>query len=381
MKIHSSLNGRLNTHLPDEHKTAHELCFKMHDVMAQLLLSGRRAKAFHIQFEFRDQDDKLSFEQTDNIFLWLEQTRRDDERVALIVSTVFPAILSDMLHCIYEVLETSRKGKLTISYMLMRKPIQESLFVLESIILDQAGFASKLATKPGTMGSQKAGGVEVHIKRIQRVLEIIGEECRFDPKYLAQLRYDKDAEDGFDGICNKAIHLFTNHKSIATEPLNINFIFSQTDTDTILTQWSYLYSRLPYLLAYTHRIVEHICAGIAPSTQRYLDDMDRRIGALVRLWWDELNPRYAATELHNFVGQTDSWLSVHCSAAGFRTPNESDLIRMADTGAYPGEPTRDLEARNVQFVQGALASGSILPEPASPASGWTQTVRKWLTRK
>jgi hypothetical protein len=379
MIIHSSLNGRLNTHLPDEHKTAHELCFKMHDVMAQLLLSGRHAKAFHIRFEFRDQEDKLSFEQTDDIFLWLEQTRRDDERVALIVSTVFPAILSDMLHCIYEVLETSRKGKLTISYMLLRKPIQESLFVLESIILDQPGFASKLATTPGTMGSQKAGGVEVHRKRIQRVLELIGEEHRFDPKYLAQLRYDKDAEDGFDGICNKAIHLFTNHKSIATEPLNINFIFSQTDT--ILTQWSYLYSRLPYLLVYTHRIVEHICAGIAPSTQRYLDDMDRRIGALVKLWWNEVSPRYATTQLQNLVDQTDNWLLAHCNAAGFRTPSKSDLVRMADTGAYPGESTKDVEARNAQFVQGALASGSILPEQAAPPSSWSQTIKKWLTRK
>jgi hypothetical protein len=379
MKIHYSLNGRLNTHLPDEHKTAHELCFKMHDVMAQLLLSGRRAKAFHVRFEFRDQEDKLSFEKTDDIFLWLEQTRRDDERVALIVSTVFPAILSDMLHCIYEVLETSRKGKLTISYMLLRKPIQESLFVLESIILDQLGFASKLATTPGTMGSQKTGGVEVHIKRIQRVLEIIGEEHRFDPKYLAQLRYDKDAEDGFDGICNKAIHLFTNHKSIATEPLNINFIFSQTDT--VLTQWSYLYSRLPYLLAYTHRIVEHICAGIAPSTQRYLDDMDRRIGALVKLWWNEVSPRYAGTQLQNLVDQTDKWMSEHCSTAGFRTPNKSDLIIMADTGAYPGESTRDVEIRNAQFVQGALASGSILPEQASSPSSLSQTTKKWLTRK
>ncbi len=132
MKQHSSLTGRANTHLPEEHKTAHELCFKVHDVMTQLLLSGRRAKAFHIQFEFRDQADRLSFEQTDDIFLWLEQTRRDDERVALIVNTVFPAILSDMLHCLYEVLETSRKGKLTVSYMLLRKPLQESLFVLES---------------------------------------------------------------------------------------------------------------------------------------------------------------------------------------------------------------------------------------------------------
>jgi hypothetical protein len=376
--IHSSLHGRQNTHLPDEYKIAHELCFKVHDVMAQLLLSGRRASAFYIRFKFKDEADKLSFEQADDIFLWLEQTRRDDERVALIVNTVFPAILSDMLHCLYEALETSRKGKLTIAYMLLRKPIQESLYVLESIALDQHAFASKLSATPGTMGSQKAGGVEAHTKRIQKVLQILRQENRFDPQYLAQLRYDKDADDGFDGICNKAIHLFTAHKAIATEPLNINFIFSQMDS--VNSQWAFFYSRLPYLMVYIHRIVEHICAGVAPCPQQYLDDMDRRISALVRLWWAKLAPRYTNPQLQSFAECTDTWLSALCGGAGFRTPDESDLMRMADSGAYPGESKKDVEERNTRFILGALDCGSLPPEAPNLAGGWAQTVKNFLYR-
>ena len=77
--------------------------------------------------------------------------------------------------------------------------------------------------------------------------------------------------------------LFTSHEAIRTEPLNINFIFSGMDAK--LTQWSYFYGRLPYLLAYMHRIVEHVCATIAPTDPIYLHDMDRRISALVLLWW------------------------------------------------------------------------------------------------
>ena len=379
MIMYYSLIGRENTRLPEEHKTAHELCFKVHDILAQLLLSGHRSKAFHLQFKFNKEADRLSFELSDDIFLWLEQTRRAEERVALIVSTVFPAILSDMLHCLYEVLETSRKGKLTVSYMLLRKPVQESLFVLESIILDQPGFASKLSTTPGKMGSQKAGGVEAHVKRIQRVLSIIGEEERFDADYIAQLRYDKDAEDGFDGICNKAIHLFTNHKSIATEPLNINFIFSQSDS--IQTQWAYLYSRLPYLMVYIHRIAEYICANIAPSPQNYLDDMDRRIAALVKLWWNDIDPRYSEIRLRNFVNQTDAWLSTHCTDAGFKIPNRTDLIRMAASGAYPGETVRETNRRNRQFIRAALESGSILREQPSRIIRWCQKIKNRLALK
>jgi hypothetical protein len=204
----SSLDKRTNTHLPDLHRTAHELCFVIHDMMAQLLLSGHKASAFKVAIQFRDDADREALEKGD-IFSWLEASRRVDERIAILVSTVLPAVLGDMLHCFYEALETSRKGKLSISFMLIRKPLQESLFLLEAIVADRQNFAEKLTYDPIKLGSQKTGGVEAHAKRIQGVLDLLGESHRFDAGYLAGLRYDKEASDGFDGICNKAIHLFT----------------------------------------------------------------------------------------------------------------------------------------------------------------------------
>ena len=90
-----------------------------------------------------------------------------------------------------------------------------------------------------------------HANRIRKVLATLRDHRGYDAEYLAQLRYDKNAQDGFDGVCNKALHLFTGHDAIRTEPLNINFIFS--DLDSMVTQWSYLYSRLPYLLSYIHK--------------------------------------------------------------------------------------------------------------------------------
>jgi quinol monooxygenase YgiN len=202
------------------------------------------------------------------------------------VAVVFPAILSDMLHCVYEVLETSRKAKLNVSYMLLRKPIQENLYVLEAVIADRAGFARKLTEDPIQLWSQGAGEREAHTINIATVLKVIGDDGRFDAGYLAQLRYDKSTEDGFDGICNKAIHLFTSHPAIATEKLNINFIFS--DWESKETQWAYIYSRLPYLLAYAYQIVEYVCAGISPTAPEYLDEVQRRIAAHAILWGQTL---------------------------------------------------------------------------------------------
>jgi hypothetical protein len=347
--------------------------------MTQLLASGENASAFNMTFEFRDEADRSAFEKANDAFEWLEQSRRVDEREALLVTTVFPAVLSDMLHCFYEALEVSRKGKLAIAFMLVRKPLQESLFLLESVIADRSDFAKKLSTDPVKLWSQTAGGVEVHAKRIQKVLDVLKEGHRFDAEYLAQLRYDKKAQDGFDGVCNKAMHLFTSHEAIRTEPLNINFIFSGMDSK--LTQWSYFYSRLPYLLVYMHRIVEHVCATILPTDPVYLQDMDRRISALVLLWWDTVGSPYDEPHLENFVLKTRDWLFEHCREAGYRPPSRPDLVKMADTGAYPGESQAKLAKRNMHFTLAAAASGSLLRQPAIKWRGnLLLKMRGWLSK-
>jgi hypothetical protein len=354
MSRYSSIDRRVNTHLPKKYWPGHELCFTVHDIMTNLLVSGQRARVFFVEFELRDEADLAAFEA--DVFEWLDNHRGIEERAALLVTTVFPAVLGDMLHCLYEALETSRKGKLAISFMLLRKPLQESLFVLETAIADRAAFANRLSYDQIKLWSQGAGGKEVHIRNIQSVLEALGEIERFDASYLAQLRYDKDANDGFDGICNTAMHLFTGHKAIRTEPLNINFIFS--DLPAMMTQWSYIYSRLPYLLVYMHRIVEYICVGIAPTGPEYISDMERRISALVLLWSETLDVPYAEPHLDKFTARTREWLHQHCVEAGFRSPNRKDLIRMGKNGAYPGESSFNVRRRYRQFMREAERSGS-----------------------
>jgi hypothetical protein len=372
MSRFQSLDGRKGTHLPKEYWPSHELCFRVHDVMTQLLVSGQRARAFYVSFDLPDEAAKREFENASDIFEWLEKYRPPEDRVNVLVTTMFPAILSDMLHCFYEALETSRKAKLGISFMLLRKPLQESLYVLEAVIADRAEFAQKLTEDPIKLWSQGIGGREAHARNIQKVLDAVGESDRFDAAYLAQLRYDKSAEDGFDGICNKAMHLFTDHKAIKTERMNINFIFSNWDSK--LTQWSYIYSRLPYLLVYMHSIVEHVCKGLAPTSPAYLDDMRRRISALVLLWWEMIEDRYVEPHLETFAERTRDWLYRHCNEAGFSQPTKADLIRMGADAAFPNETRASVAKRRNQFLRDAAASGSYAPTLLAG-------LRLWLNEK
>ncbi len=352
-----SIESRKGTILPGEFWAGHELCLCIHDAMAQMLVSGQNAGAFHVKYELTEQE-RQTFESSEDIFQWVEQNRKPEDHTALLVTTIFPAILSDMLHCIYEVLETSRKAKLNVSYMLLRKPLQESLYVLETVIANREDFAKKLVEEPIKLEGRGVGGREIHAANIAKVLASIGSDGRFSPDYLAQLRYDKSTKDGFDGICNKAIHLFTGHKAIATEKMNINFIFSGWDAKH--TQWSFLYTRLPYLLAYAYQIVESVCSTIAPGPKEYRDDIERRIAAHVLMWSGTLadNKTYASAPLLGFAFKSREWLFAHCKAHGFRAPEFKDLLRMSQTGAFPGESRWSLWRRLRKFRIAAEACGS-----------------------
>ena len=135
---------------------------------------------------------------------------------------------------------------------------------------------------------------------------------RFDAAYLAQLRYNKDAADGFDGVCNKATHLFTAHPAIRTEPLNINFVFS--DWDAMLSQWTYLYTRLPYLLTYARLVIERLCATFNLTWPDYIagNGKARFRRRAVLLWAPSVPDDYLNTQISQFVSITRQRLELEC---------------------------------------------------------------------
>lgn len=196
--------------------------------------------------------------------------------------------------------------------------------------------------------SGKAGGPDAHTRRIAAALKVLGEEDRFDAEFLARVRYEKGDEDSFAGSSDQALHLFTGNAAIRTEPLNLNLIFSGWDEK--LTQWYYLYSRLPYLLFYARRLVENVCAGFAATDPAYLADMERRAAAATLLWAPNIDQHYQHPAIDRFVAATRARLGRECAEAGFREPRREDLQRMRDSGAYPGESPLQTRLRNAGYT-------------------------------
>ena len=327
--IFSSINARNGTHLPEDFWLSHSFCFLMHDILAQMLVSGESQRVFTTDIEFRNDEERLSFKQMSDIFEWCEHYERKEDKQRVLVSLVFPAILSDALHFIFEVLDCSRKGKLNISYALLRKPIQETLFVMEQIVVDRMDFAEKLSFDPSKLHSQGAGGLEVHSNRIKKVLTELQMSAIFDADYIAQIRYNKFKHDGFDGLCNKAIHLFTTHGVIKTEPLNVNFVFSSWEDKR--AQWSYLYTRFPYILFYFWRVAEAVCSQIVVTDPAYIINMERRVAALCILHGREVPSQHMPQEIAVFYRYVSDNLAGYCEGRGRARTNDT-LVEIAKTG-------------------------------------------------
>lgn len=283
---------------PTNFQTAHDLCFFIHDLLVNLFNSAEEQDIFNYEFELKEELLKYNFKNDDDIFEFLTKNQLFDHRSKILKIFVLRSLLSDSLHCIYETLSASIKGKLNVSFMLIRKPIQESLYLFESMIINELEFAEELCENPLNLRpsiTMKNKGVFGHIERINTVIEKLNIGELFSANYIANLRYNKKCEDSFDIICNHAMHLFTEHNAIKTEKLNINFIFS--DYDSKLSQWNYLYSRLPYLLLYLYYLIEHLMEEICPTEKTYIEEMEIRIFSHMYLWINDMKEEYYTEEI------------------------------------------------------------------------------------
>jgi hypothetical protein len=342
--------------LPAAFHLAHDVAFMNHDAMLHLLAGGERVGSYGYELTFRDDADRVSFEASPDLFSWLANTNRSDERAQLLRNIVFPALLSDFLHFTYEALTCSRKANLIVCYALIRKPLQESLALVEAVAANVHFFAEHLVNDPLALRASKAGGIEAHAKRICGVLASMPDGAHFDAGFLADLRYNKRAPDGFDGICNQAMHLFTEHEAIRTEAINVNFIFSGEDQR--LSQWSHLYSRLPYLLYYARSVIESLFASFDKTTDPlYLADIDRRLGAGMILWAESLPEEWSHPAIERLAHSCQARIVEQARSQNFRAPSRRDLERMRKTGAWPGEPKADVLARAIRYAFGSSVVG------------------------
>jgi hypothetical protein len=243
--------------LPERFQFSHDYCLYLHDRLVRFLTHGESTRAFRVTLKFESEESAREFAEHDptRLFDFLERHQHIDTIGELLLKGLFPALLSDFCHFVFESLSCSRKAKLTVAYALLRKPLRENLHYLEWLLVDPSGFLTTFYNEePSQFAIDQSHDPQRRKDLISRAVTSLPHIEGFDAEWIYDARYNKNAHFSFDALSNQAIHLITTRPSIRTARQNFNFLFS--NQEALESQWLHIYTVLPYLLRYTVEICE-----------------------------------------------------------------------------------------------------------------------------
>jgi hypothetical protein len=250
--------------IPDEYKFAHDYCFFLHDLLASIVVVGEQEEIFHHKFPLKNSShaEQMDGKIGDELASWMEQNGYAAELWKANRRHICVALLSDLCQFVYEAIDCSKKGKLTVTFALLRKPLKENLFYFEWLLADSDDFINRFhAPLPKKENAKRPIPQPMQLSKEKRI-EIIGNAMKktdlgvwISPEFIYQLRYDKDVEYGLEWLFQRANHLITTFVA-QTEEQNFNFVFSGDEEK--LSQWKGLYTTLPVLLLHAVLVIEGV---------------------------------------------------------------------------------------------------------------------------
>jgi hypothetical protein len=244
--------------IPDEYIPHYKYCMFLHDRLAEVIYIGEQYRLFDVKISInQDSQNLMELKQNGNSLEWLQKNGYKKELNEIIVKQVFVALLSDFCHYIFEALNNSYKGKLSVSFTLLRKPLKEDLFVFEQLLLNKEKFNEEFSIDEQyiDLANDKIRPEDKKdiIRKVIMKLEI---QNLINEEFIYDIRYNKQKDYSFEPIWQKATHLITTCKHFMTEKGNLNFIFSNNEDKN--QQIVFMYYFLPILMYYVYKLVMKI---------------------------------------------------------------------------------------------------------------------------
>ncbi|MGB3152013.1 MAG: hypothetical protein WBB27_15255, partial [Maribacter sp.] len=217
---------------------------------------------------------------------WLKTNGLNDEIRQVLVKHVTMSVLADFVNFIFESLSCAMRGKMSVAYALLRKPLTDELLIFEQILDNDEDFINRFFHdgEPSNY-DPRARNIDKR-KIIANALKKSKPNIVFNSELIYDLRYGKTLGKGINGISNHALHIVTNDKNYKTTEQNLNFVFSTKED--VLEYWNNYYFLVPYLLIYSVSVVDNIISKFLTSkeNEHFLNVkvMIRLIGILL---WDE----------------------------------------------------------------------------------------------
>jgi len=237
-------------HLPKEfhrqHKTCEFLLYQIEDFILNDTFKGLKVKTIKLDKEFELIDDE-------HILDYLLRINKSDEHNEIITSNILNAIIADICQFLQIALFSSLQQRLTVTFSLLRKPFVYNLLVILRLYLT-TDFLERFNKEDGfdTTGLSQDDIIEL-INASENI--VLSKSIKATDVY--DFIFNPALSDSLVNMSTKALHpSTTRNKNNKTEIQNINFVFS--NKESIITQWDYLYRRLPFLLLYLNEILELI---------------------------------------------------------------------------------------------------------------------------
>ena len=237
-------------HLPQEfhrqHKSCEFLLYQFEDLVTAEAFKDLKIQTVHF-------DKAVELVDGENILDYLIRMNNSDKHDEIIRSNILNAVIADTCQFLQIALFASLQQRLTVTFSLIRKPFVYNFLVILRLYIT-SDFLDRFNNE------DRFDTTDLSQEEIIALLNA-SESLLFSKTIKASDVYDfvfnPTLPDSLVNMSNKALHpSTTRNKNNRTEIQNINFVFSTKEG--IMTQWDYLYSRLPFLLLYLIEIHEII---------------------------------------------------------------------------------------------------------------------------
>jgi hypothetical protein len=253
--------------IPEEFHAHHEFCFRIHDLMVEVMRQAEQSQIANISITFDSEDEATAFAKAEDIHQFLVDSGRADVAKRLVLNQFVIPLYGDMLHFIYEALRTLEKHKFTVSFALFRKPLKYSLLFATWLFADEDDFFARLEKSPADEFDERNISKERRVELLQSAIEEIDEARFFEAEHLYDMVFERANARGLAPYFDMASHLVTRNRGIRTDRLNFNFIFKNpADTDA----YEGIYHPLAYVLMYLFLLMVNTMGRMTTISDVYL---------------------------------------------------------------------------------------------------------------
>jgi len=319
--------------LPKEYWEKHDYLLYAYDVLGDMLRQADQKKLSQATIKFNDVKEAESLEDAEDILKWLDHNNYHDESVHLFNSHVYFSLLRDFCYFMYESMSCSERGKVSVSYALLRKPIRDNLFYLEWLLCN--GEELYKALLYGSLEDYDIDNNKTFpYKRKKNIIKTASMQSHLGrifskDDFIYSLRYDSSNQISLQRIWNKAMHLVTSRSPhYKTEEGNINFLFANEKIWD--DYWNYYYWVCPHLMAYVLEICEALFLKIID-----IDEINLALNRGIRiLKYCKLYPDIAAykpvidskNDLLNIIQSNNVAICYKCDSCGSNIYLKADQI-------------------------------------------------------